>query len=102
VAELDGGEDVETLVAHEGGGASDRIKGSLDLGPDTLLSLAPARRRSRRLCGAGKVEEVGALRVVELERAGQRFQHALRNPAHVSALEAGVVRNALAEIHGGD
>ena len=93
-AELVGGQEVETLVAHERGGAGDRVEGPLHLGPDTLLRLAPARRRSRRLCGAGEVEEVGALGVVELERAGQGLQHALRDAAHVAAFEAGVVRNA--------
>src|SRR5207249_7138567 len=30
----------------------------------------------------------------ELQRAGQCLQHALRDPAHVSTLEAGVVRHA--------
>src|SRR4051812_44903870 len=37
---------------------------------------------------------MGALGVVELERAGQRVQHALGGAAHVSALQAGVVRDA--------
>src|SRR5207302_9040316 len=46
------------------------------------------------LRGTGEVEQVGALSVVELERPGQRLQHALRYPAHVSALQARVVRNA--------
>src|SRR5206468_9257890 len=32
--------------------------------------------------------------VIELERARQRLQHTLGDPAHVSALQAGVVRNA--------
>ena len=53
-----------------------------------------ARPRYRRLCGAGEVEEVGALGVVELERPGECLQHALRGPAHVSPLQARVVRNA--------
>jgi hypothetical protein len=37
---------------------------------------------------------VGALSVVELERSCQRLQHALGDPVHVTALEAGVVRKA--------
>ena len=93
-SELVGGQDVEALVAHERGGAGDRVEGPLDLGPDALLGLAPTGPRRRRLCGAGEVEEVGALGVVELERPGQCLQHALGGPAHVSALQARVVRHA--------
>ena len=37
---------------------------------------------------------MGALGVVELERPGQRLQHALGGAAHVSAFQARVVRNA--------
>jgi hypothetical protein len=44
--------------------------------------------------GAGEVEEVGALGVVELKRASQRREDALGDPVHVSALKAGVVRSA--------
>jgi hypothetical protein len=32
--------------------------------------------------------------VVELQRAGERLEHAFRDAAHVAALEAGVVGNA--------
>ena len=66
----------------------------LNLGPDALLGPATTGPRYRRLGGAGEVEEVGALGVVELERPRQCLQHALRDPAHVSTLQAGVVRNA--------
>ena len=55
------------------------------------------RRRGRAwrgLCGAGEVEEVRALGVVELERPRQRLEHALGDAAHVAALQAGVVRDA--------
>ena len=78
--EFVGGQDVEALVAHERGGAGDRVEGPLDLGPDRLLGLAPARPRRRRVGGAGEVEQVGSLGLVELKRAGQRLQHALRRP----------------------
>ena len=44
-SELVGGKDVEALVAHERGGAGDRIEGPLDLGPDGLLGSAPTRPR---------------------------------------------------------
>jgi hypothetical protein len=74
-ADLVGGQNVETLVADEGGGAGDRVEGPLDLGPDALLGSAATRWRCRRLCSAGEVEEVGAFGVVELERPGQCLQH---------------------------
>ena len=44
--------------------------------------------------GASKVEEVSALGVVELERSGQRLQHAFGDAAQVSAFQTRVVRNA--------
>jgi hypothetical protein len=57
--ELVGGQEVQTLVADERGGAGDRVECPLDLGPDALLGLAPTRPNSRRLSGSGEVEEVG-------------------------------------------
>ena len=50
--------------------------------------------RAGGMGGASKVEEVSALGVVELERSGQRLQHAFGDAAQVSAFQAGVVRNA--------
>ena len=50
-----------------------------------------ARARAGGLGGAGEVEEVGALGVVELERSGQRFEHALGGAAHVAVFQARVV-----------
>ena len=52
---------VEALIAHERGGTGDCVECPLDVGPDALLGPAPARRRSRRLRGTSKVEEVRAL-----------------------------------------
>ena len=92
--ELVGGEDVEALVADEGGRVGDRVECPLDLRPDALLRPTATRPRQRGLRSAGEVEEMSALGVVELERPSQRLQHAPRDPAHVSALQAGVVRNA--------
>src|SRR5436309_2503707 len=63
-AKLVGGQDVQTLVAHERGRAGDRVERPLHLGPDALLDPAPTRPRNRRLGGAGEVEKVGALGVV--------------------------------------
>ena len=93
-SELVGGEDVEAVVADVGGGAGDRVERPLDLGPDAWLGLAPARARPGRLGGAGEVEEVGALGVVELQRPGQCLQHALGGAAHVAAFQARVVLDA--------
>jgi hypothetical protein len=44
--------------------------------------------------GASKVEEMSALGVVELERSGQRLEHAFGHAAQVSAFQARVVRKA--------
>ena len=89
-----GGQDVEALVAHERGGAGDRVESPLDLGPDALLGSAPTRPRRHWVRGAGEVEQVSAFGVVELERPSQRLQHAFGDAIHISALEASVVRNA--------
>src|ERR1035441_8664511 len=62
-----GGEDVEALVAGQGRGAGDRVEGPLHVWPDALLELASTSEYCHRLRGAGEVEEVGALGVVELE-----------------------------------
>ena len=56
-------------------------------------------RRGGRLRGAGEVEQVRALGLVELQRAGERLEHALGDAAHVAALEARVVRDADAGEH---
>jgi hypothetical protein len=80
---LVGGQNVETLVANEGGGAGDRVEGPLDLGPDALLGSAATRWRCRRLGSAGEVEEVGSLGVVELERPRQCLG-AIRSPEDIA------------------
>jgi hypothetical protein len=51
------------------------------------------------LRGAGEVEQVRALGVVELQRARQRFEHAVRRPGQVAALQARVVGDAHAGQH---
>ena len=72
--ELVGGQDVETLVAHERGGAGDRVECPLDLGSNTLLSLPPTRSRHRRLRGAGEVKEVSALGGLDITPWADRVQ----------------------------
>lgn len=39
---------------------------------------------------------MGSLGLVELERLGERLEHAFGGPVHVSTLETGVVGNAYA------
>ena len=60
-----------------------------------------AARACRRPGGAGEVEQVRALGVVELETAGERFEHALGDAAQVAALHLGVVVDADAGEHRG-
>ena len=57
------------------------------------VSRAPGRRRT------GQVEQVHALGLVQAQRVGQGLQDALRHPAEVSPLEAGVVVDADAGQH---
>ena len=53
-----------------------------------------ARFGRDRVGGAGEVEQVGALGLVELQRAGQPFEHELGDAADVAALQALVVLDA--------
>ena len=92
-AEPVGGEEVEPAVAHERGGAGHRVEHALHGRADALLARAGVDG-ARRLRCAREVEEVGALGVVELQRAGERLQHALGDAACVAALEPGVVVDA--------
>ena len=66
----------------------------LELGPNAVLGWAATGPCWHRVGGAREVEEVRALGVVKLKRAGQSLQHTFRHPVHVPALEAGVVRDA--------
>ena len=53
------------------------------------------RRRGVRVCrGAREVEQVRTLGLVELQRPGERLEHALGDAGRVAALEAGVVVDA--------
>jgi hypothetical protein len=44
--------------------------------------------------GADEVEHVGAFCVIELQGSGDAFEHLLRRPGRVAALQAGVVLDA--------
>jgi hypothetical protein len=76
------------------GRAGHGVEELLHRGADALLARPPARRRGEGLCGAGEVEEVRALGVVQPQRSGDRVEDALRCPGELAALQAGVVRNA--------
>jgi hypothetical protein len=77
-----------------GGGAGDRVEQLLHGRADAVPGRPAARRSAQGLGGAAKIEEVGALCVVELQRASQRLEHAVGRPGQVAALQARVVRDA--------
>jgi hypothetical protein len=58
-----------------------------------VLDRARALQRDR-VDGAGEIKEVRALGLVELKRAGERFQDQLGDAADVAALQALVVLDA--------
>ena len=74
--------------------AGDRVKGPLDIGSDVPLGSPALGSRRDWLSGAGEVQEVGALGVVELQGLSQCFEDALGGSAEVSAFETGVVGDA--------
>jgi hypothetical protein len=69
-------------------------KNALHAGADTSGSGPPAGARRAGIGGAGEIEQVGPLGVVELQGAAERVEHALRDPGEVPAFEAGVVVDA--------
>src|SRR3954464_15719136 len=70
VAELVGGEDVESRVADERGDADHRVKPSLPAGPDVVTTgTAPAAATAGRARRADEVEQVRSFDVVELKRS---------------------------------
>jgi hypothetical protein len=89
VAKLVAGEDVEAVVTQQRGGARHRVEDLLDVGADELLggSAPPAGRgRAGGLRCAHDVEQVGAVGLVELERARERAEHTVGYSACVTAL----------------
>lgn len=63
-------------------------------GPDAVLGGSAARRRRDRLRGAGEVEQVRALGVIEMQCPGERVENAVGGAGEVAALQPRVVRNA--------
>ena len=92
LAEAVGGEDVEACVAHVGGRA-DRVEDLLHTWPDPLLCSGDVVVRGGA-GGADEVEQVGAFGFVELQGAGDAFEHVVGDALGVAALESGVVLDA--------
>jgi hypothetical protein len=90
VAEPVGGQDVAAAVAQVRRCIGDRVQDALHTGPDPLEGRA-ATRPGRRVGRPGQVEQVPTFGLVQLQRPGKGVQHALRDPAQVAPLQAGVV-----------
>jgi hypothetical protein len=58
-----------------------------------------ARGRPDWLCRAREVEQVGTLGIIELQRVGERLEHAVGGAGQVAALQAGVVGDTHAGQH---
>jgi len=76
VPQLVGIQDVQAPVLHERRRPGHRVEDPLHAGADALLGRTAARRAGR-VGGAREIDQVGALGLVELESAGDAFQHAL-------------------------
>ena len=75
-------------------GASDAVEDLLHDRPDALLNRSAPAPWGDRAGGAGEVEEVGALGVVEAQRVGESFEDLVRGAGGVAALQALVVLDA--------
>ena len=84
-------------VADERDAVGDRLQRPLQAEPGRGLArrttARPARGRDA-VGGAGEVEQVGAFGLVELQRPGQRVEHAGGGAGDLAALEPGVVLDA--------
>lgn len=72
-----GGEEVHAAVADEGGSGGDRVQGPLQAAvrrPGPGGAAAGAGEGVGAVGGLGQMEEVGALRVVELQGAGNGLE----------------------------
>jgi len=79
---------------HERSGAGEPVQDVLDAGPHALPGRSSPSRRARWPQGAGEIEQVRAFGLVELQGAGERFQHAVGDAVEVAALDPGVVGDA--------
>jgi hypothetical protein len=72
---------------HERRRAGEAVEDVLDAGPHALAGRSPASRRARWPQGAGEIEQVRAFGLVELEGAGERFEHAVGDAVDVPTLD---------------
>ena len=101
LAELVGSQDVEPLVLDEGGHAHEGVEDPLDYGTHTLLARPPPASPVRcGVGGAGEVEEVHPVGLVELQRSGDPVEDVLGDAPHVAAFQSHVVLGADAGEHG--
>jgi hypothetical protein len=70
-----------------------RIEHLLHRRPDLLPRAGPTPC-GRGLCRTNEVEEMPTLRVVELKRLRERFEHGVGGTRRIAALESGVVVDA--------
>ena len=92
-AELVGGQVVAAHVAH-GRRRGDAVEDPLHHRPDALLDRSAPLPWGDRAGGAGEVEQVGALGVVEPQRVGERLEDDVGGAGGVAALQALVVLDA--------
>ena len=91
-----GGEQVHAAVADEGGSPATASRVHCKLGRRVHGFPRGAGAASARCCrcGAGQIEQVRPLGVIELERPGDRVKHAGRHPGQGAPLQLRVVLDA--------
>jgi hypothetical protein len=89
VPEAVGAEDVQAAGAHIGRHTGHGVQEPLDAGPDPLGAAGPPRP-GRGGGGAGQVEQMRPLGLVQLQGAGEGMQDAVRDPTQVAPLHLGV------------
>jgi pimeloyl-ACP methyl ester carboxylesterase len=94
-AELVGGQQVQPGVTHVGRGGGHRVEDAPHAGANPLLGGAPGRpRRGGGSAATSEVEQMGALRLVELQGAGDALEDALGRAGCPAALQPDVVVDA--------
>src|SRR5690242_6927409 len=99
-AEGVGGEDVEAAVADEGGDVGHAVEDEPGRWPQLLRYLPAGGPGGAGVGGAGEIEQVQPLGLVELERAGDGLQHGVGDAGQVALFQARVVVGADTGEHG--
>ncbi len=79
------------VVAHDRRRLGHRIEQTEDAGPQHRRLLARCPRDRGGVRGAGEVEQVRGLSLIQLQRAGESFEHAVGGAGQVTAFEPCVV-----------